>query len=168
MPHIDQGVHKDRYQIIPRVLLFIFRGEKEVLLIKGAPNKNIWANRYNGIGGHIEKGEAALGAARRELQEETGLEQTDLHLVGTILIDAGEEVGIGLYIYKGSYQGGKLVESKEGKLEWASIDHLGDYNLVDDLFTLLPKIARWKPGEEPFSARYWYDDHDDLQMEFVV
>jgi predicted NUDIX family phosphoesterase len=58
MPKSDQGVHTKRYQIIPRVLIFIFDGDR-VLLIKGAPNKRLWANQYNGIGGHIERGEDA-------------------------------------------------------------------------------------------------------------
>jgi 8-oxo-dGTP diphosphatase len=43
MPKSDQGVQTKRYQIIPRVLIFIFDGDR-VLLIKGAPNKRLWAN----------------------------------------------------------------------------------------------------------------------------
>ena len=68
MPIADQGVSSDRYQLIPRTLIFLTRGES-VLLLKGAPNKRIWANRYNGVGGHIERGEDAHTAARRELLE---------------------------------------------------------------------------------------------------
>ncbi|MCH7664271.1 MAG: NUDIX domain-containing protein, partial [Chloroflexi bacterium] len=60
-----QGESNDRYQLIPRVLIFITRGD-EVLLLKGAPDKNLWANLYNGVGGHIERGEDVLSAARRE------------------------------------------------------------------------------------------------------
>ncbi len=73
MPASDQGVHNDRYQVIPRSLIFVRRGE-QVLLLKGAAHKRLWANLYNGIGGHIERGEDALSAARRELAEESGLQ----------------------------------------------------------------------------------------------
>ena len=72
MPASDQGIRRDRYMLIPRTLIFLRRGES-VLLIRGAPNKPLWANKYNGVGGHIERGEDALSAARRELREETGL-----------------------------------------------------------------------------------------------
>ena len=54
----DQGVRasKERYTVIPRVLVFFLDGG-DVLLLKGAPTKRIWANRYNGVGGHVEAGE---------------------------------------------------------------------------------------------------------------
>jgi len=72
MPVTDQGLNQDRYMLIPRTLIFLTRGDK-ILLIKGAANKRLWANLYNGIGGHIEPGEDILSAARRELKEETNL-----------------------------------------------------------------------------------------------
>ena len=62
---LEQGVSKNRYQLIPRCLIFI-RKDDSFLLIKGASNKKIWANKFNGIGGHIEKGEDIKSAAQRE------------------------------------------------------------------------------------------------------
>ncbi|MDP3183744.1 MAG: NUDIX domain-containing protein, partial [Anaerolineales bacterium] len=67
MPASEQGVSRDRYMLIPRTLIFLRRGDS-VLLIKGAPHKRLWANKYNGVGGHLERGEDVLSAARRELQ----------------------------------------------------------------------------------------------------
>ena len=72
MPASDQGVSTDRYALIPRVLIFLIR-DNQVLLLKGSEDKRLWANRFNGIGGHIEPGEDPLSAAYRELFEETGL-----------------------------------------------------------------------------------------------
>jgi len=62
MPVTDQGVNPDRYQLIPRTLIFLTRGES-VLLLKGASHKRLWAERYNGVGGHVEQGEDILSTS---------------------------------------------------------------------------------------------------------
>ena len=46
MPQSDQGVTSDRYTIIPRTAIFLRRDES-YLLLKGAPTKRLWANKYN-------------------------------------------------------------------------------------------------------------------------
>jgi 8-oxo-dGTP diphosphatase len=166
MPQRDQGVLTDRYKVIPRTLIFVTRDEK-ILLLKGSPNKRLWANQYNGIGGHIERGEDALSAARRELAEESGLQVTGLVLCGTILVDAGESTGIGIYVYKGEYQGGKPLSSEEGQLEWIDIRDLDQFPLVEDLQILLPRLLSMVPGDPPFSALYDYDEKDELRIRFA-
>lgn len=169
MPKSEQGVTADRYSIIPRTLIFITRHRLEgdsVLLIKGAPTKRLWANRYNGIGGHVERGEDVLSSARRELKEETGLVSDDLHLVGTVLIDAAEQRGIGLFVFRGADSQGEIVESHEGQLEWVPVDQLAGYPLVEDLQTILPRVLSMRPGDAPFAARYYYDETDELQIVF--
>lgn len=169
MPKSEQGVGVDRFMIIPRALVFVTRqadGVDQVLLIKGAPTKRLWANRYNGVGGHIERSEDALTAAKRELREETGLTGVDLRLVGTVMIDAGEPRGIGLFVFRGEYAGGALVASAEGQLEWLPVNRLAQYPLVEDLQTILPRILGMQPGDPPFSALYYYDAEDRMQIVF--
>lgn len=166
MPKKDQGVSNNRFQIIPRTLIFITRGDR-LLLIKGHPQKRIWANLYNGIGGHIERGEDVLSAARRELKEEAGLDVTELWLCGIVMIDAGEDTGIGLFVFRGETEQEPIENSAEGSLEWIPFDHLKEYPLVEDLPILIPRVLSQERSENLFFARYWYDENDRLKISFA-
>src|SRR5512133_2875115 len=138
MPKAEQGVNQDRYMLIPRTLSFVFH-EGNVLLIKGAPHKRLWANKYNGVGGHIERGEDVLTAARRELREETGLDIPSLALSGMVTVDTGESIGIGIFVFCGEYPGGDIIPSPEGELNWIPLDQLEQYPLVEDIPVLIRK-----------------------------
>ena len=165
MPVSDQGSTDDRYTLIPRTLIFLTRGDR-VLLMKGASSKRLWANRYNGIGGHIERGEDILSAARRELEEETGLTPEDLWLCGTITIDVGKNPGICVFICRGECPTGTPIDSTEGTSTWIPENELGEYPLVEDLNTLLPRVLALKKDDPPLSALYTYDEKDQLVITF--
>lgn len=166
MPSSDQGITPDRYTLIPRALIFLMCGER-VLLIKGAPTKRLWANKYNGIGGHVERGEDIHTAARRELLEETGL-SAELKLVGTVIVDAGENIGVGLYVFTGELERTDVSAqpSEEGALEWIPLASLAQYPLVEDVAILLQKIQSMRPSEPPFSALSTYDAEGRLHLQF--
>jgi len=164
MPVSDQGVSLDRYMLIPRTAIFVRRGDS-YLLLKGAPSKRLWAGLYNGLGGHVERGEDILSAARRELWEETGLE-ADLWLCGTVVVDTGQSPGICLYVFSGDCKEGELKPSNEGTVAWVQIDALGKLPVVEDLPVLLGRIHQMRRGDDPFAARSFYDDRDNLVVSF--
>lgn len=157
MPASDQGSISDRYKLIPRTLIFLTH-EDQVLLIKGSPMKRLWANLYNGIGGHIERAEDVLASARRELIEETGITPDALWLCGIITIDTGQEVGIGINVFRGECDDKLIYQSEEGLLEWVSFGEYLTLPLVEDLPTILPIILKMNSDSVPFFAHYTYTD----------
>jgi 8-oxo-dGTP diphosphatase len=155
MSQPDQGVTKDRYMLIPRTAIFVRRGD-EYLLIKGAPTKRLWAGKYNGLGGHVERGEDVRSSAKRELLEEAGI-TAELWLCGTVAIDSGD-VGICLFVFCGEDARGEIKASAEGAVEWVKQEALSHLPVVEDLPILLGRIHRMKKGDPPFSARSFYVD----------
>lgn len=148
----DQGTRearRQRYQTIPRTLIFVTRvepntGAQEILLLKGAPTKRLWANLYNGLGGHVEAGEDVLGAAQRELKEEAGLEPDPLHLRGVINIHTGYDTaglrpGVMVFVFHAHSEERAVRTTVEGAPEWLPVAQLGDYPLVDDLHAVIPR-----------------------------
>jgi len=166
MSVLDQKPDENRYKIIPRTLIFITRGEY-VLLLRGDSDKKNWSEQYNGVGGHIEAGEDVLSGAQRELKEETGLDNQSLNLAGTVTIDTGQEIGIGLFVFQGEYQGGNLFPSQEGTAVWIHVDEISEFPLVEDLPTLIPRIMDRERGDPPFSAHYHADQKGHLQISFA-
>ncbi len=158
MPASEQGADRKGFWVSPRVLIFIFDDHERVLLIRGAHDKKIWPNQYNGVGGHIEPREDVLCGALRELQEETGITGLPLGLVGILNVSVSESMGVQIFIFRGKYQSQEITASGEGALEWVCMNELNQYSLVEDLPILLPRVYRCKAGDPLFFAYSYYED----------
>ena len=161
-----------RYQIVPRTLIFVTSvnpstGGEEMLLIKGAPDKRLWANKYNGIGGHVEPGEDFLAAARRELFEETGLADVDLTLAGLINIavhpDSDSPSGVAVFVFTGQTASRDVAASREGGLHWVPLADMESLPLVEDLHQLLPLLNN---SQAMIYGQYQPSDNGEMAYRF--
>ncbi|MDP9372805.1 MAG: NUDIX domain-containing protein [Chloroflexota bacterium] len=160
----EQFVARGRYTVIPRTLIFLRHGD-DVLLLKGAPTKRLWAGRYNGLGGHVEPGETIAAAALRECREEAGLAPEDIEgLTLRALINVegdGARVGgpgVLLCVFVGVARTRAVAPSREGTPEWIPIADLGRVDLVDG-DRLLPRLLT---GEGLLFGHQRYDGAGQL------
>ena len=143
----DQGMDPARYAVIPRTLTFLLDGG-DVLLLRGAPTKRLWAGRLNGVGGHVEPGEDVVASARREVLEETGLAAEDLALRAVVHVGGEPPLpGILFFVFLGRAPSRRTRPSPEGALEWHPLAALPAGEMVADLPTLLPRVLRAPAGE---------------------
>lgn len=162
----DQGALVNRYSVIQRTLIFIFDQAGKVLLLKGHKHKEIWSERWNGLGGHVEQGEDIISSARRELFEESGIVSADLLLCGIVSINTQTIPGIILFIFKSINYKGPVLESSEGELAWFGFEELPQIPRVDDLETLIPKVIVFKEGDPIFYVKGELDQSGEFQLQF--
>ena len=166
----EQGlaVSRQRYQVTPRTLCFVRYADPEqradeVLLLKGAPSKRIWANRYNGLGGHVERGEDVLTAALREAREEAGMAPRNVRLAAVVHVDGGDPLfGVLFFVFTGWADDKTVAASAEGTLEWHPLADLPLADMTPDLPILLPLIVALPADAPPLFLSYSYDAADRL------
>ncbi|GAB4510508.1 MAG: hypothetical protein OHK0046_07500 [Anaerolineae bacterium] len=166
----EQGadaIHQ-RWLTIPRALCFIRNGD-DVLLMKRAPTRRIFPNRYNGVGGHIERYEDPLTAIYREVREETGLDVHTIRLRGVHNINAGANTGIMMFVFTAHSDSREVqADEREGTLHWIPCDEALTLDLVEDLPYILPRVLAMADDAPPYFVHVSYDLDDVIQMRFAM
>lgn len=155
-----------RWLALPRTLVFVLHDDA-VLMMKRAPHRRVFPNQYNGLGGHIERGEDPAAGALREIYEESGLRVHSLRLRSIHNIDAGGQTGIILFVYTAISEGRAVQDDgTEGTLEWIPRERLEELDLVEDLPQLLPRLLEMQDDDPPLSVHVSYDDSDNIMLRF--
>lgn len=164
----DQGATATdgRWIVIPRTLVFVTHGN-DVLLLKRGAHKRIFPNRYNGLGGHLERDEDPLRGVIREIEEESGLQVTNTRLRGVINIDAGEHSGILLFVFSAEALSRAFTDTEEGTLEWIPLQDAPYKDLVEDVPLLLDRLFGAKASDALFFGHESYDDQDRMILRFA-
>lgn len=168
MPSSEQGAEhiEGRWLSQCRTLCFVRNGD-DVLLMKRAAHKRIFPNRYNGVGGHVERGEDVLNGVRREIHEETGLTVRDLQLCAIYSVDAGGDNGITVFAFTAYSDSRAILDSEEGALEWVAIGDILNRDLVEDLPHTLPRMLAMGRGDAPFFIHMSYNQQDKMLLRFA-
>lgn len=159
---------EERYTLYPRTLVFLFN-QDQVLLIRRSPNAQLFPGMYNGVGGHVERGEDVLTAARREVREETGLPELDLKLRCLLHVDEGaDRPGVLVFVFVGTTHQRNVIETEEGGLHWIALHDIGQLNLLPDLPQLLEHLLSYPPDAPPtFAHSKIYPENGTWEIQFV-
>lgn len=126
--------------MIEYVLVFVFSldGEKVLLIRKNRPG---WqAGLLNGLGGKVEKGEAPVSAAYREVEEESGLDPFKVSELLHFAILQGEGYKVLCYRSKSDWIGTAESKTDEqvGVYSVRSLLETHNSKLMSNLHYLLP------------------------------
>lgn len=164
----QQGFDAARWMVIPRTLIFLTNGG-DLLLMKRGAHRRVFPNRYNGLGGHVERGETIAAAALREVHEESGIrpEQVrDLRLRAISHVESGAEGGIVVFVFTGEALTRVTQANDEGDLHWIPLPMVSGLPLVDDLPHLLPRLFGETARRELIYLRVRYDEADRTLIDF--
>ena len=130
----------------------IFRGDEVLIGRRGkSPRQDVWSLP----GGHIEPGETAAEAARREVLEETSVEAEILGLVDTndvVVRDAEGRLSAHylLVIHFGRWLSGTPVAADDCvEARFVPLDAISDYKTTDRLaHFIMAAHERWRTCQE--------------------
>ncbi len=167
MKDYNIDVIRQRYSVVPRTLVFI-RKEEQFLLIHKKKKDSYGFGKFNGVGGHIEKGEDPYSSARREILEETGLTIGSLELAAILFIDIGDTPGVEVFVFIAEYSGGEIKPSDEGSLSWKTLSEIKSSDqILNDLPMLIETCIEHRTGEKPQFIKYTYDENEAVRIDII-
>jgi 8-oxo-dGTP diphosphatase/2-hydroxy-dATP diphosphatase len=137
--------------------LCIVHQHPRVLL--GMKKRGFGMGRWNGFGGKIKDGESIEDAARREIQEEAGIEIKNLDKVGIVHFEfKGNPEILEVHIFRSDDFTGEPIESEEMKPEWFFIDEIPFTEMWPDDIHWMPLFLKRKK----FKGKFLFGEGDRI------
>lgn len=153
--------HEDMKKLLT---LTIIHQHPKVLL--GMKKRGFGAGRWNGFGGKVSLTETIESAAKRELQEEAGIEAYNLEKVGIIDFEfKGNPEILQVHIFRANDFSGELRESEEMKPQWWHVDEIPFKEMWPDDMHWMPLFLNGKR----FRGRFLFGESDCIiEKELLV
>lgn len=142
-----------RYQALLRTLIFVFRGQKLLLMKysgKGEHQTREKADRkdiFNPIGGHIEAGEDIIANAVKEAREEAGITLASPKIRGIINTTGFAGKNVVVFIVVGETGDEPLASTLEGELHWVDLAGVDRLHTFADIRPILDRLLSLEPGQ---------------------
>lgn len=150
-------------KILPLTLCIIQQGNKVLL---GMKKRGFGAGLWNGFGGKLDDGETVLEAAHREIEEEIGVNVTDLTEVGQIEFNfrEGEDLTLEVHIFKATQFKGEPQETDEMRPEWFDINEIPYSQMWSDDKYWIPYLLE----DKKFKGRFFFDKPATAEHEGTI
>ncbi len=95
---------------------------RTLLMMKRAPQRRAYPDRWSFPGGHLEEGETAVDGLKRELAEEIGIALSDHRFLGSICDPNArdEDVVYHLYVVTGWAGEPRILDDEHSEMRWLS------------------------------------------------
>ncbi|MEI7620270.1 MAG: 8-oxo-dGTP diphosphatase [Candidatus Falkowbacteria bacterium] len=149
--------------MIKILTLCIIHQHPNVLL--GMKKRGFGVGRWNGFGGKLSEGETIEDAARRELQEEAGIEVGGLEKIGIIDFEfSGNPEIMQVHIFKSDSFLGEIIESEEMKPQWFHVDEIPFSEMWPDDIHWIPLLLSGKK----FKGRFLFEGSDIILEQELI
>lgn len=139
-------------------LLFIIEGDRILLIEK---KRGLGAGKVNAPGGRLEPGETPFAAALRELQEEIGVEATNVRELGEVSFHFLDGYDLHCHVFRGDACVGTPIETDEANPFWVPLAEIPYSRMWADDATWLPHLIAGRK----FRGRYVFDGDAMLSHE---
>ena len=126
------------------VLAYIEKDDSYLMLLRNKKKHDINANKWIGVGGHLEDGETPTDALIREVKEETGLDVIKYQYKGLIHFNY-DDIKELMHLYVVSEFKGTLIECDEGTLKYIKKKDLFSLDLWEGDRIFLKKLLSDEP-----------------------
>ena len=149
--------------MIETVLCYIKIDGKYLMLYRNKKKNDPNAEKWMGVGGHIEDGEDKVTAMKREIFEETGLTVLDYSFKGvvTFINDNYQEK---MYLFVIDKTEGVLIDCNEGELALFNEEEIYKLNMWEGDKIFLPYIFS---NKEYFELKLYYKNDVFVKSEVV-
>jgi len=126
------------------VLAYIEKDKSYLMLLRNKKKHDINANKWIGVGGHLENDETPEDALIREIKEETGLDVISYSKKGLIHFNY-DDISELMHLYVVNDFKGELIECDEGTLKWIKKCDLFSLELWEGDKIFLKKLLNNEP-----------------------
>jgi 8-oxo-dGTP diphosphatase len=143
--------------MLEATLCFLIEGDPPERILLGHKKVGFGKGKYGGVGGKIVDGETAVGAAVRELEEETGVRAREADLVRvahlTFLFPYRPEWSQVVHVFVARKWAGEAVESREIRPFWFWVRDIPFGKMWADCRHWLPPVLAGQPTRARFTFR---------------
>ena len=135
-------------------LCYVQRGGETLMLHRNKNVGKIHDDKWNGLGGKMERGETPEDCVVREVREESGLQIRDPRLKGILTFpdfDGVDDWLVFVYVAK-EFSGRLKLKGPEGRLAWVPNSRITKLNLWEGDRFFLPHLA----GRKFFTGKFIY------------